>query len=62
MGIILVLHSSNYILLQGSYGFLKFWKVMKIDNAIFQDLESFGEKKLFENGYGQVLDFCLGKF
>ena len=40
-------------------GFGKLRKVMEIDTAIFQ--ESFGKEKCF-NGYGKVLDFCLGKF
>ena len=40
-------------------GFGTFWKV--IENAIFQDLESFGKEK-FLRGYGKVLDFCFGKF
>ena len=44
---------------QGSCGS---WKVMEIDNAILQDLESFGKREVFQNGYGNVLDFCLGKF
>ena len=35
---------------------------MEIDNAIFQDLKSFGKRKVFQNGYGSVLDFCFGKF
>ena len=30
---------------------------MEIENAIVQDLESFGKERLFQN----VLDFCLGK-
>ena len=34
---------------------------MEIANAIFQDPESFGRKEVFQNGYGEVLDFCLGK-
>ena len=44
---------------QGLYGFQK---VLEIDNAILQDLESFGKREVFQNGYGKVLDFCLGKF
>ena len=32
---------------------------MEIENAIFQDLESFGKKRSFQNGYGRVLHFCL---
>ena len=39
-------------------GFGKFWKVMEIDNATFQDLDIFG-KGGFQTGYGTVLDFCL---
>ena len=31
-------------LFQGSYGF---WKVREIDNAIFEDLESFEQGKFF---------------
>ena len=42
-------------------GFRRFWKVMEIDNTIFQDLESFG-KEIFQSGYGKGLDFCLKKF
>ena len=30
---------------QSSHGF---WKAMEIDNAIFQNLESFGKEKLFK--------------
>ena len=29
-------------------GFGKFWKVLEIDNAIFQDLESFGKESIFK--------------
>ena len=29
-------------------GFGKLWKVMEIDNAIFQDLESFGKGRFFK--------------
>ena len=32
---------------------------MGIDNAIFQDLESFRKREVFRNGYGKVLDVCL---
>ena len=32
---------------QGWYGFEKCWKVMEINNAIFQDLESFGKGRFF---------------
>ena len=35
---------------------------MEIDNAIFHDLESFGKREVFQNGYGKVLDICLGQF
>ena len=34
---------------------------MDIDSAIFKDLESFGKRKVFQSGYGNVLDFCLGE-
>jgi len=38
--------------MEGSYsvptGFGKFWKVMTIDNAIFQDLEGLGKEKFFK--------------
>ena len=44
-----------------SKGFGQFWKVIEIDNAVFQDLESFGKREDFQTGYGKVLDFCLGK-
>jgi len=30
---------------------------MEIDNAIFQDLESFGKEKFFKMANGKVLDF-----
>ena len=43
-------------------GFGKFWEVVKIHNAIVQDLESFGKREVFQNGYGKVLDFCLEQF
>ena len=42
--------------------FGKLWKVLEIDNAIFQDLASVEKKKSFQNAYGKVLDFCLGQF
>ena len=42
-------------------GFGKLWKVMEIDNAIFQDLESFGKREIFQTGYGIVLEYCLGE-
>ena len=32
---------------------------MEIENAIFQDLESFGKEIIFYNGYGKVLKFCF---
>ena len=46
------------------------WNVMEIENAIFQDLQSFGKCNLpgpakfwkredFQNGLGKVLDLCL---
>ena len=35
---------------------------MEIEIAIFQDLESFGKERIFYNGYGKVLDFCLEKY
>ena len=34
--------------LQGLYGFGKFWKVIEIENVIFQDLESFGKERVFK--------------
>ena len=43
-------------------GFGKLWKVMEIDNTIFQDLESFGKRDVFQIFHGKVLDFCVGKF
>ena len=43
-------------------GYGKFCKVMEIDIAIVQDLESFGKGEVFHAGYGQILDCCLGKF
>ena len=30
---------------------------MEIRNAIFQDLESFGKERLFQNGYGKFWMF-----
>ena len=43
--------------------FGKFWKVMEIDNAIFQDLESFGNERFFKLAmeklwtfWGEILD------
>jgi len=44
---------------QGSY---RFWNVMRVENDIFQDLESFIKGPFFQNGYGQVLDFYLEEF
>ena len=44
---------------QDSHGF---WKVMEIENAIFQDLGKFWKGEDFQNGFGKVLDFCLEKF
>ena len=38
-------------------GFGKHWKVIKVENAIFQDLKSLGKREHFQNGYGNVLDF-----
>ena len=35
---------------------------MEIENAVFQGLESFGKERLFQNGYGQVLDSCSEKY
>ena len=35
---------------------------MEIDKAIFEDLESFGQREVFENGYGKFMDISLGKF
>ena len=42
-------------------GFGRLWKVMEIENAIFQDLKSFEKRVDFQSGYGKVLDFCLEK-
>jgi len=39
-----------------------YWKAMDIDSPSSQDLESFGKRKVSQNGCGRVLDFCLGKF
>ena len=39
-------------------GFGRFWKVMEFDNAVFQDPESFGKREVFQNGYGEGLDFA----
>ena len=49
-------------LLRVRAGFGKFSKVMKIENAIFQDMESFGKEMIFYNSSGKVLEFCLEKF
>ena len=35
---------------------------MKIENAIFQDLERFGKERIFKNWYERALDFCLDTF
>ena len=35
---------------RGSYGF---WKVMETDNAVFQDLESFGKGRFFKMAMGK---------
>ena len=36
---------------------------MEIENAICQDVDSFGKEKIFKmNGYGKVLHFYLEKF
>ena len=42
-------------------GFGKFLEVMEIDNAIFQDLESVGKRKVFQIGSGKVLYLRMGK-
>jgi len=34
--------------MQGPYGFWKVFEVLDIDNAILQDLVSFGKKKIFK--------------
>ena len=38
----------------------RFWKVLELDIATFQDLEMFGKREIFQNVYGEVLDF-VGK-
>ena len=43
-------------------GIGQFWKVMEIDNAFFQDLESFEKGRFFQIGYRKVVDFFSGKF
>ena len=35
-------------------GFGEFWKAMEIDDAIFQDLESFGKREVFQTGCGKL--------
>ena len=47
---------------QGSCGFLKVLESYGNDSAISQELGSFGKGRLYQNGYGRVLDFCLEKF
>ena len=42
-------------------GFGMFWKVIKINNAIFQDLESFEKARVLSIAM-ENLDFSLGKF
>ena len=42
---------------QGWSGFWKFWKVMEIDDAIFQDLESFGEESVFGFLFRKILKY-----
>ena len=37
----------------GSYWFCT---VFEIENAIFQDLESFGTREDFQSGYGKILN------
>ena len=34
---------------------------MEIDNAVFQDLGSFGKREVFQKVCGKVLDFCWGE-
>ena len=43
---------------QGLYGF---WEVMEIDNAFFQDLESFGKREVFQKGLWNSFGFLFGK-
>ena len=38
-------------------GFGKFWKVVEIENAIFQDLESFGKERIFKMAMARVWIF-----
>ena len=42
-----VLRNSLPFTLMIRTGIGEFWKVMEIDNAIFQDLESFGKERIF---------------
>ena len=35
---------------------------MEIDSKIFQNLESFVKRDVFQYGYGKFLDFCMGEF
>ena len=44
---------------QGSYGFWKVLESLEIDNAFFQDLESFGKLIFGPLGYGKVMDFVV---
>ena len=44
-------------LFQGPYGF---WKVMEIDSAIFQELESFGKESSYGNAFKMAIEkFCI---
>ena len=45
---------------QGPYGSRKFWKVMEIQNDIFQDLQSFGKRK-FSKCPWKSFGFLFGK-
>ena len=47
------------VLIQGSQRVLK---VMEIDGAFFPGPGKFWKRKVFQIGYGKILDFCLGKF
>ena len=42
-------------------GFGKFWNVMEMDIANFQDLDS-SRKRGFQTDYGKFWSFPLGKF
>ena len=42
-------------------GFGKLSKITEIGIAIFQELESFGSREVYQIGFGKVLDFCFGK-